>query len=348
MRVFYRFLLRFYPKTYREEYGKELCTVFGLSIEEATKVGKSEVVRVFFRELLGLAGAILLEHVRERRNINSRRLAPGLKVLPDSPAERLAVFAPFIITFGLLYFSGFVADQFLWVGSMLRLSLLGFILILLVLGFSKGFPRWFLPYLGFIFSIVNIFAFNAILDPKWRGFSFLSHAPQFIQNFIMQGLLLMGIIILTFLLILFALLIPKFRPFYRRVRNDWTLLSFIIYGTAPFAILLTFDDYEKHGDRYLVGSLLILAIGGLFYLRSKGSWKKFLFLYIGVALSLAVAAVGRAILCKNGLFDEYLLSCTWQDEMMDTMTMWLWLAIFMLLSSASNLLPRVENQVAAA
>ena len=157
----------------------------------------------------------------------------------------------------------------------------------------------------------------------------------------------MGILALVILFILSALLIPKFRPFYRRVRKDWTLLSFLIYGTAPFAILVTFDAYEKYSGPYRFGSLIILAIGGWLYLRSEVSWKKFLFLYIGMALSLAFAAAGRAILCENGLFDEWVSYCTWQNEMVDTMTSWLWLAIFMLLPLSITMLPRSNGQSSA-
>lgn len=221
-----------------------------------------------------------------------------------------------------------------------RLSLLGFIFVLFVLGVGKGLPRWFLPYLGFVFSIASIISFNAWIDPKWPGLPFLLAPSWFIQNFTYQGLLLIGILPLVILLVLSAMLIPRFRPFYGRVRNDWTLISFLIYGTAPFAILLTFDAYEKNGDPYLFGSFLFLAIGGWFYLRSGVPWKKFLFLYIGMALSLTFAAVGRAILCEYGLFDEWVSYCIWQNEMVDTMTLWIWLAIFMLLPLTIKLLPR--------
>ena len=69
----------------------------------------------------------------------------------------------------------------------------------------------------------------------------------------------MGIITLVFLSVLLAALIPAFRPFYRRLRNDWTLLAFILYGITPFTIVVTFDDYQ-HAVPYVFCSFLILAL----------------------------------------------------------------------------------------
>jgi len=61
----YRVLLNIYPLRYREEYGDELQAVFDLSLEDAMKIGKLEVARVFLRELVGLPKAILHEHLRK-------------------------------------------------------------------------------------------------------------------------------------------------------------------------------------------------------------------------------------------------------------------------------------------
>jgi hypothetical protein len=346
-------LISLYPKAYREEYSDELQIVFNLSIEEAARLGKIETAKAFLREIITLPAAILYEHLRERRKAKMiKNLNSQLNFSPGSRSEFMAAFTPFFVISILLYaiplFIPYTPEEMpAWGEAILvfsRLSLLGFIFILLMLGFGKGLPRWFLPFLGFIFSIVSIFAFNALLDPNWHVFSFLFRASEFLQNFAYQGLLLMGILPLVILLVLSAMLIPKFRPFYSRVRQDWTLLSFLIYGTAPFAILLTFDAYENSSSLYQLGSLFILAMGGWFYLHSEAFWKKFLFLYIGMVLSLAVAAMGRAILCENGLFDEWVFDCTWQIEVMDTITWWVWLAIFMLLPLAINLLPRFNVQ----
>jgi hypothetical protein len=353
VKLLYAWLLYLFPRSYRLEYGDELQAVFDLVLDASRQIGKAETAQAILRELISLPAAILNAHLRERRKAKMiKKFDSRLDFPPGSRFETLAAFTPFfvipILLFAIPLSVPYTPEEMpVWGEAILvlsRLSLLGFIFVLLVLGFSKGVPRWFLPYLGFVFSIVNIVAFNALLDPKLPGFSFLFGAPDSIQNFAYQGLLLMGVLPLVVLFVLSAMLIPKFRPFYRRVRKDWTLLSFLMYGTAPFAILLIFDAYENNSAPYQFGSLFILAIGGWLYLRSEASWKKFLFLYIGMALSLASAAAGRAILCEKGHFDEWVFDCTWQIEVMDTMTLWIWLAIFMLFPLGINLLPRSNVQ----
>jgi hypothetical protein len=141
---------------------------------------------------------------------------------------------------------------------------------------------------------------------------------------------------MVFLSVLFAVLIPAFRPFYRRVRNDWTLLAFIFYGIPPFAILLTFNDYHYAGP-YVFVSFLILALGGWLYLYNEGSWIKFIILLTGLTLAMAVTVLGAAVLVEESLYAPF---ATWQTAMVETITTWMWLAVFMLLPPLINLLPQ--------
>jgi hypothetical protein len=148
-----------------------------------------------------------------------------------------------------------------------------------------------------------------------------------------------GIIILVFLSVLFAGLIPAFRPFYRRVRNDWTLLAFIFYGVTPFAILLTFDDYQ-HAGPYVFVSFLILALAGWLYLYNEAPWKKFMMLFTGLTLAMAVTILGAAVLVEESLYAPV---ATWQSMVVETTMTWMWLATFMLLPPLINLLPQLHN-----
>ena len=339
LRHLYGMCLNLFPKKYREEYGEELQVVFGLSIEETTTKSGFEVGRLMLREFASLPKAAVLEHLRERRkskmiknNFDSHVNFPG-----GSRYEPFAFFVPFIVTFGLFYLGSSFPPV---VGSIIRLSLLGIMLIMFMAGLSKGLPRWFLPYVGFVFSIANLFIANGLIDPKWRGFSFPFYVSQFVRDFVQGGVFWVGIIILVFLFVVLAALIPTFRPFHRQLRNDWTLLAFILYGAAPFAILLTFDDYHSAG-LYVFTSLLILAIGGWLYLRGTVSWKKYLFLFMGLTLSMAVTVVGAAVLIEDSVY----IFSTWQAAMADTIRTWMWLAIFMLLPLALKLVPQSTNHM---
>lgn len=336
LRRVYGLFLTLYPSAYRKEYGEELQTIFNLSLDDVSTKGRFEVARLMFRECISLPKAIFLEYLRERRkNQMIKKFDSNFDFPIGSRSELFAFFIPFIVTIGLFTLGSLLPPI---VGSIIRLTMLGAMFILFVVGFSKGLPRWFLPYLGFIVAIVNIFATLGLIDPKWRGFSFPVYMPRFAADFFQGGVFWVGIIVLVFLCIVLAALIPTFHPFYKRLRDDWTLLAFIFYGITPFAILLTFDDY-RNAEPYMYTSFLILAIGGRLYLRSTISWKKYSYLFIGLTSAMAVTVLGAAVLIEDSLY----IFSTWQTAMVETIMTWMYLALFMLLPPAIHLLPRSKT-----
>jgi hypothetical protein len=211
---------------------------------------------------------------------------------------------------------------------------------LIVIGFAKRVPRWFMPYIGLPLPIINLLVFNALNDPEWRGFPSLMHAPWLVQQIVYGGRILGVLILLVVLVVLVPALIKGFHPFYQRLRDDWTLLSFVIYGTAPFMLVITFDDYQNE-EPYLFLSFLFLAIGAWFYLRNKAPWKRFWSLFVGLALSMFTAAIGKGILYAGPWpRPKYF---TWQTEMMSTIVMWAWLALIMLIPLFLKLLPKKSD-----
>lgn len=348
VRRMYGIFLNLYPRMYLEEYGEELQIVFNLSMDDATRMGKFETVRVVLQELFGLPKAALFEHLRERRRAKMiGKFAPRFDFPQGSKAESLAILAPFIVTyiaFGSMillfnYLNNNPSAPF-WLEVIIGLAFLGSIFTMFLIGLRWGLPRWFLPYLGFVLSIINIYVFNGSLDPEWNGLQFLYRSSWFLGAIAFEGLFWVGLIVLVILLVSFAAMIPRFRPFYQRLREDWTLLTFVLYGAAPFAMVLTFDEYQGEGP-YVLTAYLILAVGGWFYLRNDAPWKRFWSLFVGLALSMAVAAVGKGILFTP--IPGY--GFTWQGEMMSTVVMWLWLALVMLSSLAMNLLPRGKSHL---
>jgi hypothetical protein len=337
----YSLLLHLFPKAYRNEYDEELQVVFDLSLDDAMKSGVLEVVQVVLRELAGLPKAILFEHLRERSSKVTGKFVSRFDFPQGSRMEFWVVLLPFVLTY-LLYRSMSlvlflnISNLPFRMGDVIGLLFLGLIIVLFIAGLHMGAPRWFLPYLGFDLALINLFTHTLVFPPSWSGFAFLRQASRFIRGFARQGTVWIGVIVLVILLVLLAAIIPKFRPFYQRLRNDWTLLAFVIYGVAPLALMLTFDDYQGEGP-YVMTGCLILVIGGWLYLRAQIPWKRYLILFVSLALSMAVAAVGKAIIYIY--FWEGVRHFTWQSEMMSTITLWIWLALFMLTPFALKLLP---------
>jgi hypothetical protein len=332
---FYGLLLNLFPQNYRHEYGEELQAVFALSLADAAKFGNLGIAKVLLRELVGLPQAIFIEHLRERRKTGMA------KKLASYVSETIAVFIPFIVVLILFFSTGAIQYIPARAVAIIRVSLLGILLVMFVVGLTRGLQRWILPFIGFVFAFANLLITFEIIDPKWRGFSFPPFVSRFVRDFVQGGVYWVGIIILVSLSVLFAALIPAFRPFYRRLRNDWTLLAFILYGVTPFAILLTFDDYQ-HAGPYVFVSLFILALGGWLYLCYETPWKKFMVLFIGLTLAMAVTVLGAAVLVEASLYASF---STWQTAMVETLMTWMWLAIFMLLPPLINLLPWSEDHL---
>lgn len=339
LRRFYGLLLFLYPRSYREEYGRELQAVFDLSVEDAATAGGFEVENLILREIIAFPGAVLHEYLRERRRTKMEKtFASHFDFAPGTRGEIWAALAPFLL-FGALqtlldYFN--VSDLVpLWLVVVYAILFWSFGLGLIVIGFIKRFPRWFMPYIGVPMPFISLLLFTVVIE-KLQGVWWY-RLPGLLSEFMQQGLLWMGMIFTLLLLLFAARSIPKSRPFYQRLREDWTLISFIAYGGAPLALWFTFDDYS-YEEPFTFLALLILAVGGWLYLRNDEPLKRFYSLQGGLWLSMLVAAIAKVLLMRASF--PYEGDAHWQTEFISTMVMCLWLAMIVSIPLAINVLPR--------
>ncbi|HSG45411.1 MAG TPA: hypothetical protein VLA72_19875, partial [Anaerolineales bacterium] len=136
---------------------------------------------------------------------------------PGSRNETLAALVPFLI-FGalpaLVSYIGRVLTVPLWIQIAFTLFMWISVGSLLVIGFKKGIPRWFMPYLGLPLPIICLIAFNILISPSWRGFSFLQNSSWFVRQIFNQGTLWFGLIVSILLIFLLTRLIPRLRSFH--------------------------------------------------------------------------------------------------------------------------------------
>lgn len=344
LRRYFVLLLILFPKAYRDEYGDELQAVFNLSLDAAMKIGGLRVASVVLHELIDLPLAIINEHLRERRRKRmTGKFAARFDFAPGSKNEFLAVLASFVIPMAVILFIrtlinyfGVVPAETLWLNILFAIFFFGSFLGMFAAGLGAGVPRWFLPYFGFILALISIYAYGGLIDPTWPGFD----VPSLLGSIIMEGIFWSGFILFTVILIVGSAWIPRFHPFYRRLRDDWTLLAFIVYGTVPFAVILAFDEYQNEG-LYVLTASVMLALGGWSYLRHESPWKRFWSLFIGSAFSMLTVAVGKAVL--NDRFFLHGQGYAWKSEFLYTLITWLWLALIMLITFGINLLPQAKS-----
>jgi hypothetical protein len=343
LRGCYGLLLNLYPRTYRQEYGRELQAVFDLSLNEAAATGRFEIVKLALRELVSIPKAIILEHLQERqRSRMTGKFASRFDFAQGSRGESFAALAPFLL-FGavpvlLSYLDtrGFLPQWFAITFVIVFWSLgLG----LLLIGFKHRVPRWFLPYLGLPLPFISLLAFTTLVDPEWRGFPFLAEAPWFVKQFVHQGFLWSGLFVSVLLALLLIRFIPRLRTFHQRLKDDWTLLCFLLYGAAPLVIVFSFDEF-KNEEPFLFLSFLMLAFGSWFYLRNKIPWKRFLSLLGGLTLAMSVAVIGQTLLYESSF--PFTSFPRWTTTL-STVIMWIWMVLFMFFSAALKLLPRSDT-----
>ncbi|MEP0804723.1 MAG: hypothetical protein HRF47_04505 [Chloroflexota bacterium] len=310
------------------------------------EAGGLEVARVTLHELFSMPKAIIQAHLRERRKRKmSGKFASRFDFEPGSRNETFAALTPFL--FGMvMVFIGYLGRYLtfpLWVQIVFVILFWSTVLGLFLLGSAKGLPRCFLPYLGVLLAIAALLLFNILvnfrLDVWW-------HRSLGWGNYFNFGnFLWLGLILLVILLLAIAGFVPRFRPFYQRLRDDWTLLSFLLYGTVSLMLLLIFDEYVN-AEPFIALSLLMLALGGWFYLRGDAPFKRFLSLQAGLMLSMLVASAGKVFLLTVWSRFQF-LNFVLKDELFFNLETWLWLAAIMSLPLLLNLLPHSNRAVRA-
>lgn len=222
------------------------------------------------------------------------------KHLPGGPIRGWkvgAVFLPFLLP--ILYPNGvFMPPVTPATAFMCLLSAIGlpFIILLVVVwwtGLRRGFPLWALPALGMLF-----FIFSAMLQVSAQLMVLITYSlPVFGRvgwpDGLVQKLWLMILVQMVFLEFMVAAVVGLLRiasAFLRRVRQEWTLLSFFLYGLA---ILPALGNDEFRGiEGYQTAGLLILAAGAGLYLVVPRRWQRVLALLCPVILSPAVISLG--------------------------------------------------------
>ena len=164
------------------------------------------------------------------------------------------------------------------------------------------------------------------------------------KQIVHQGILWGSLLISILLIFLLTRLIPHLRPFHQRLRDDWTLLCFLLYGAIPLVIVLSFEEF-KHEEPFLLSSFLVLALGAWLYLRGDRPWGRFWSLLGGLTLAMSIAVLGQAVLYENSF--PYTSFPLWTTTL-STVIMWMWMVLFMFISAGLGLMPRSGKKLKTA
>jgi hypothetical protein len=290
---------------------------------------------------------LLWTALRERRREWACRLRLPRAGPRFSRLESLAALAVFLIPSGYLVLN---ATPEPLITDLIPVLLLSGILMGSAAGLLRRLPRWSLPYLGLILSGI-IFAFlfqwkaERIATSLASRFIFQSNHEmgRLLLASFWQGVIWLSLFALAAFGILILRLIPAFRPWVDRLYEDWTQLSFLLYGGSILALVLTFNDYRNETPYALV-ALLCMAAGAWGYLRSSRPRQAFLALAAGATLAMWVAAAGVWLLVPTqdwaAWFQEHPPSRERWFEAIQTLVVWVWMLVVLALPALGKILLR--------
>lgn len=150
--------------------------------------------------------------------------------------------------------------------------------------------------------------FSYILVPRFGGWP-IDHGYSIIDN--IKVMLLAQELVLVAMVGAVVVLLRIAPSFNARVRQEWTLLSFMLYGMAILPII---GNDEYHGiERYEIASALILAMGAGLYLIASRRWLR--------VLALVIPAILSPLLMSLGLYQAFPMQ-SWADPGNLTFRVW--------------------------
>ena len=302
---------------------------------------------------------------------NRRSMLPTFD--PGSRLEALASTLPFllgVLTSLLSLLHALNIGIPMWVGTGLGLA----VLIAFIIGLIRGLPRWSLPYTGVIgLTLSWILTHRGTfmgLDTRagplgsllgWTDRLFhtvMRTSPWIVRSVLGTGgdwVVLLGLTVIGVLIVAACqAVIPLLRPLYARIRDDWTLLSFGLYGSAMMAVSYTFEDYPSAKHPFMIVSFLILAAGAWVYIRSGRASgqvnhsRRALALFAAMVLTMIVGATGKALIHAGTGWPHshwpYYDTAPWYKVVLNTALLWGWVMFVVLAPALLTLLPRPPQE----
>jgi hypothetical protein len=292
----YRGLLRLLPRGFYRDFADEMESVFVEILAEAAARGPAAQAQAALRELASLPGeALRLALLPRICGVAAVKARPAGWEGPPKPREILLGLA----VFGLPILSLFLPEGLGLTERGPAYLALGLVLGAVLAGVWKGIPRWSLPYLG-----VALATGTFLLGAQWSADRTLTLAleefgivaadgsARLFWEIVWSGFVWLGLFVVAGMALGLLALLNRCRSILPRMRQDWTLASYLLYGGALAALAVSFTQHHAN-TLYAVASSLCLGSGAWIFLRSPRPWQRSLSLLGGLTLAVLFAAAGR-------------------------------------------------------
>ena len=292
----YPLLLRLYPKTFREEYGEEMLDVFRMKLEdEFSLAGRFSVL---VEELMDLPFSVMTIFWQYRRNmmknskliqwLNAKQGSVREIMLAALPMFLLTIFPGFLITFPSI--EDALSNT---IGRIILVLIFGCLAVLGILGLFAGMPRWAWYYAGLMLNLLTFMATAVIgfsgLGPLVLGADWLPGTLLFF------GLYALLIILIGFAGTWLAAKIKPLRGFFLQIKEDWSLLTLLMFGGAHITVMMAYEDLANSGIQQMITGVIILAALFLFF-RARSKMARLIILLTGFSAAAVVAGWANIVL----------------------------------------------------
>ena len=217
--------------------------------------------------------------------------APRSKQRPSAWPELVAGGALFLIS-GFHLIAGEIPHEWAVPGwfPLLRYALfLGFLLFPVVglgLGWAKSFPRWSYPYVGHALLVGRY-----MMDVATPGLRILNYT--FGSDDLWGWRAWIPFLVMAAIALIVTRSVRPVVKFFTNAWEDWTLLTFGMFGFMPLLIALDFDEVDRlYSLPFMVGLTLVMIGTALAYLRSTRQSQRALVLLVSIILITAVTTTG--------------------------------------------------------
>lgn len=281
--------LSFYPRRFKNEFADEMLVVFRYSLEDTLSQGTLQTLSFCLKEFGGLPFHILREfwHDFERKEtamVTNEKMEPAsTRSGKSSHWEAFLSTLPFAV-FGVVCMIGKIRVP--WVGIYVYLAFYFFVLLGLLIGLVKAFPRWAYSYLGW--SLVYAWWWTSMYTNGLKIFGYTMGNEAWGWRAWYPFFITIGIAIL---------LTRSIRPLRKLVLGiwqDWTLLSLAMYSFVGFMMLLYDEVRAPYTLAFMTASTLVICASVWIFMRSAHRLHRFITLLAGFFAGLVIDRICAA------------------------------------------------------
>jgi hypothetical protein len=170
-----------------------------------------------------------------------------------------------------------------WVQGVFFVATIALLPIGMCIGWIQSFPRWSYPYVGHVL-VFSLYMMNVA-------------TPGFLFGRELWGWRAW----IPFLIIAcIAILVTRsFQPiidFFVNIKNDWTRLTFGMFGFMPLLVAIGFDEMDRLYSLYSMVIITLLMSGAAwFYMRAETQQHRVIALLTGILLTTAITVIAPTL-----------------------------------------------------